>query len=172
MGQDPRLIGYVVTAVVVGLVLIMRLQRMRRVQPLRVKQLWVAPLLIVGVAVLILIQAPPAPGDWPWLVLGLAVGGGLGWVRGKMMSITVEPQTQRLMVKASPTALIFLLVLMAGRIGLRAALASVSASWHISVGLVTDGFILFAVALIAVQRLEMGLRARRLLADARQSGPN
>jgi NAD/NADP transhydrogenase beta subunit len=168
--HNPRVYSYLITGLVVAAVLIIRLQRMRRVQRLRLEALWVVPVLLAAVAAVILVSTPPAAGDWPWLVLGVVIGGGLGYVRGRMMAISVEPATGLLNVQASPLALASLLALMVARIALRATLTGLSSSLHISLAAVTDSFILLAVALVVVQRLEMGLRAARLLADARR-GP-
>jgi hypothetical protein len=84
-----------------------------------------------------------------------------------MMEITVDPQTHALNMRASPAAIIFLVALLLIRFGLRAALATESHAWGLKAALITDGFILFALGLLGVQRLEMALRARRLLGEAR-----
>ncbi len=96
----------------------------------------------------------------------LAVGAGLGWYRGKMLTITVDPVTHEVNNRASPAALIFILVLFAVRYGLRYVLSETSA-WHINAALITDGFLVFAFGLFGVQRLEMYLRGSKLLAEAR-----
>jgi hypothetical protein len=166
---DPRTLNYLVAAVVVAGVLLLRLRRMGRSRPLKLERLWILPATLVAGAVAAMVQLPPHPGDWPWLAAALAVGAGLGWVRGGMMAIAVDPETHALNTRASPAAVVFLLVLFALRYGLRGALVSNASAWHLSAALVTDAFILFAVGLLGVQRIEMAIRARRLLAAARRA---
>jgi hypothetical protein len=45
-----------------------------------------------------------------------------------------------------------------------------AAAWHVSFNLLTDGFVAFAFGLLAVNSLEMYLRARRLLDEAKRGG--
>jgi hypothetical protein len=86
------------------------------------------------------------------------------------MAITVDPQTHMLNQQASPAAMIFLVVLVAIRFGLRSVLTEEAGALHVSAAFVTDVFVVFAVGLLAVTRLEMFLRARRLLDEARAAG--
>ncbi len=53
------------------------------------------------------------------------------------------------------------------RVGLRSLAMGEAEAWHISVAVITGAFLTFALGLLTVQRLEMGMRARRLLAEAR-----
>jgi hypothetical protein len=41
---------------------------------------------------------------------------------------------------------------------------------HLDVALITDGLMLFLVGMMSVQRIEMFIRCRKLLEDARGSG--
>ena len=119
----------------------------------------------------ILASAPPRGLDWLSLILALAVGAGLGWVRGSTMHITVDPQTHALNMRASPAAMILLAALVVLRLGLRSLLVGNATVLHLSAALITDLFLMFAVGLLSVQRIEMAIRARKLLAAARGSGP-
>ena len=62
--------------------------------------------------------------------------------------------------------MIFIAVLVAARVFLRTIAASEAQSWHVSAATILDAFLAFALGIIAMQRLEMFLRARRLLAQA------
>ena len=53
------------------------------------------------------------------------------------------------------------------RFGLRAVLANEAAAWKLDMALITNLFVVFAVGLFAVARLEMWIRARRLLREAK-----
>jgi hypothetical protein len=86
-----------------------------------------------------------------------------------MIRIEVDPQTHTLRATQSPFAILFILVLILIRSGLRAALLQGGEGGVLNAATLTDMLIAFALGLLAVQRLEMYLRARRLLAAARQA---
>ncbi len=166
--------SYLITLVVVAGVWGLRLWRMRgaarKDRRLRLEFMWITPALMVLGAVVLLSSTPPRGLEWLWMVVILAAGAGLGWVRGGLIPITVDPQTHLLNTRTSPAAMAFLVVLLGVRYGARALLAEQQASLHIATALITDGFVLFAAGLFGVSRLEMWLRARRLLAAARRQG--
>ena len=166
---NSQLLTYGVTAVVVVLVLALRMRGMTRGRRLRLEWLWVMPALFLLAAIGSIVQAPPTGVDWAWLALAVVIGGVIGWYRGRMMRITIDPQSHALNMQASPAAMIFLVALFAIRFGLRAVLQTQAASWRISPALITDVFVLFALGLFGVQRVEMALRARRLLGETRDA---
>src|ERR1043165_7595224 len=98
---------FVIIAVVVGL----RLRSMSRERPLKVGTLWVVPLVYLLLVGWILFALPPTALGWALLALGLVVGAGLGWHRGKLIRIDRNPETGELRQKASPLAMILLLAL-------------------------------------------------------------
>jgi len=149
------------------LVIMFRLRRMAQSRRLQVERLWIVPTIFAIIAALTFVQTPPHLSDAPWLAGIALLGAMVGWYRGKMMRITIDPQTHALNQSASPAALLFLLAVFAFRYGVRFALAAEAPVWGISVNLLADGPLLFAVAMLAVQRLEMFVRARRLLREAR-----
>jgi hypothetical protein len=53
------------------------------------------------------------------------------------------------------------------RSGVRALMGENASTLHVSAALVTDAFVLFAVAMVIVQRVEIYLRCTRLLKQAR-----
>lgn len=59
---------------------------------------------------------------------------------------------------------ILLVVLFAGRSLLRDLVESHAADWHLNALAVTDAFLVFAMGLIVMQRVEMYIRARRIQA--------
>jgi hypothetical protein len=162
----PYLISIGVLVVVMGL----RMRSMSRTRRLRLEWLWVTPALILAVTVLSLLPQPPQGLDWAWLGGGLLIGAALGWQRGRMMHIAVDPETHALNTKASPAALFFLVFVIAIRFGLRSLAMGEAQSWHLSVSVITGAFLTLALGLLGVQRLEMALRASRLLAEARAAG--
>ena len=156
-----------ITIALVALLLVWRMRRMTQARPLKVEWLWVTPAIFLVLTVVLIIPSPPTGLAWLWLAAALVLGCALGWYRGKMMQIEVHPETHAISTKASAAAMIFLIALIAVRSGLRYVAMGEMHAWKISAFLVTDAFMAFALGLFSVQRLEMGLRARRLLTDAR-----
>jgi hypothetical protein len=159
--QTP-LVAYLVPALAIMVGLFFRARAMSRKRPLSQGTLWVIPALFLAITVANFVGYPPALGDVPWLVVAAVLGGLLGWQRGRLMKIWVEPQDGQLMVQGSPWALIFLAALILLRIGLRSGLEMEAQSWAISPALINDGFVVFALGLFGVMRAEMALRAKGL----------
>jgi NAD/NADP transhydrogenase beta subunit len=166
---QPRLLGYLVVAAIFAVALAFRMRRMARARPLKLERLWIIPAMLVAIAGVTLYQLPPHPADWPWLILALAVGGGLGWLRGSLMKVEIDPGTHAMNMRTSPGAMIFIVALLFMRMGLRTTLAEHAAEWRLSPALITDALLLFAVGLIVVQRVEIFIRGARMLREARQA---
>ncbi|WP_420136659.1 hypothetical protein [Sphingomonas sp.] len=162
-GHPGAYIGYLITAIVVCIILVFRFRSMRRVQKLRLERLWVVPALYALVTATVLYQSMPRGLQWLYVLIALAVGALLGWRRGAMMRISVDPETHALNQQASPAAMLFILVLIIIRQGLRMEASTLG----FNLAFVTDLLVVFALGLFAATRLEMYLRARRLLEQAR-----
>ena len=168
--QYGPLIGITIAVVVI-------LLRNRRPRTLRPQWMWVMPLLVVvaiGFGLWGMSQAPGAPhspfgiGAWLILLVGLGLGGVAGWWRGK--TVTIEKESDgTLKAQASPLGLILVVLLLVSRTALRPWLETHAAGWHLNALAIQDAFMLFAVGLVVVQRLEMFLRARRVLAGGTDS---
>lgn len=163
---QPGWISYAVTIAIVVVVLALRLRRMGRMRPLKLASLWVVPAIYGLMAALLLIESPPALPVIFASFGGLLVGAVLGWTRGKMMHIHVDPQTHALNQKASPAALFLLVGIIIVRAGARTMIGQ---QGGISPAMLTDPLIAFALGLLSLTRLEMYLRAKRLLKQARSS---
>ena len=153
--------------VIIAAVIAFRLRTMSRERPLKLGTLWIAPVVYLLLMAWILFALPPTELGWGLLALGLVVGGVLGWHRGKLIRIDRNPETGELRQKASPLAMILLLALIVLKLGARAIFGETAAG-HPASGamLLTDGFIGFALGLLSATRLELYLRAQRLLAAA------
>ena len=153
--------------VIIAAVIAFRLRTMSRERPLKLGTLWIAPVVYPLLMAWILFALPPTELGWGLLALGLVVGGVLGWHRGKLIRIDRNPESGELRQKASPLAMILLLALIVLKLGARAIFGE-SAAGHPASGamLLTDGFIGFALGLLSATRLELYLRAQRLLAAA------
>lgn len=163
-GQAPWL-SYAVPILIIAVVMALRWRRMSRARSLRIETLWILPAVYAVVVGLVFVAAPPGIAGWGWSALALAAGAGLGWYRGGMMRIHVDPETHRLSQKASPAAFLLLIGLIVVRSALRAEMFA--GGGHGVAMLATDIAMAFALGLIAATRVEMALRARRLLAEAR-----
>jgi hypothetical protein len=166
-GQSHSLVPTLIIAVLVIGLFAWRLRRMSQTQRLRLELLWVTPVIFIALGALVVLQQPPQGIAWAYVAASLVIGGGFGWWRGKLMTIAIDAQTHALNVRASPAGVIFIVAIIAVRYALRGVAMGEASSLHLSVGVITDVFMGFAVGLMVVQRVEMFLRARRLLGEAR-----
>lgn len=158
----------------IAIMLPLILLRNRRPRTLHLKWMWVMPVIIclaMGMAIWGasmqpgLPHAPFGPLDWIVLSAGLVAGAAAGWWRGSMMTIEKHADGS-LKAQASPVGLILIIALVFGRRALSAWLEPHAASLGLNVMAVADAFLLFVAAMIVVQRIEMFLRARRIMAGA------
>jgi membrane protein CcdC involved in cytochrome C biogenesis len=157
-------ITYAITIGIIVVVMAFRMRGMSKMRPLKLGSLWIVPALYLVVAALMFVQLPPT--GWVAIasVVGLAIGAAVGWQRGKMMQIHVDPETHALNQKASPAAMFFLIALIVVRSGARTVLGQ---SGSVSPAMLTDPLIAFALGMFTLTRLEMYLRAKRLLEEVR-----
>ncbi|MFM9827976.1 MAG: hypothetical protein ACKVOB_04410 [Sphingomonas sp.] len=166
---DPKQwISYIIMAVIVSFVLARRVQRMSQFRPLKIERLWMLPSVYLIFAGTIFYFGRPDPLGWALSGAALLVGGALGWQRGRLMRIEVDPVTQSLSQRASPAAMLFLLLLVAVRFGARSVVTA-GGPLHISALVLTDTLVAFALGLLTMQRIEMFLRARRLLTSTKMA---
>jgi hypothetical protein len=156
-------VGYVVSAIIICTVLFLRFRSMRRVRKLRLERLWIVPALYALVTASVLYQSVPNGIQWLYAVVALVLGGLLGWRRGAMMRINIDPETHELNQQASPAAMLFILVLIIIRQGLRMEASTMG----FNAAFLTDLLVLFALGLFSMTRVEMFLRARKILSDVR-----
>lgn len=163
---NADMIRYAIFALV-GLVLILRLRSIRKVRKLRIETLWIVPALYLVATGFLFWQMPPDPWGWLWIMLAALLGAALGWQRGRMIAVMVDPETHRLNQQSSPAAVAFIVILVGVRLAMRSAVTGGDAYWHPSAALVTEVFIASAAGLLCSYRIELFLRARRLLRAAR-----
>ena len=164
--QPNPLISYAITAIVIAVVFALRWRRMRRVTPLKLERLWIFPALYACIAVGLFVATPPSGWGWLFCLIALGAGAALGWQRGKLMRIGIDPVTHELNQTGSPAALLFILVLVVVRSGARVALTGDN-MFHLNALAVTDMLVALALGLFTATRVEMYLRARRMLEAAR-----
>jgi len=163
----PQIISYFVGGAILLIVMTMRFRSVGRQRRLKLERLWVVPAILATLMILAFVGAPPSP-----LTLGLCgvvllIGAGIGWQRGRMMQIHVDPQTHELSQTTSLAAMLFLLAIIAFRFGAGALMQSGVLPVHVNPVAMSDVLLSFALGMFGVTRLEMFLRARRMLAGAR-----
>jgi hypothetical protein len=163
---QPSMITYVVMGIVIIGIMALRMRGMSKMRPLKLGTLWIVPALYFVIAAVMFVQLPPV--GWVTIasVAGLLIGAAVGWQRGKMMHIHVDPQTHALNQQASPAAMIFLIALIVVR---SAAHGLMGQGAGVSPAMLTDPLIAFALGMFTLTRVEMYLRAKRLLEEARTS---
>jgi len=152
--------------VIVAVVLALRLRSMGRERPLKPSTLWVVPAVYLLVAGSMLFELPPPPTGWALAVLGLVIGTAFGWYRGRFIHIERNAETGELRQRASPIAMLLIVALIVLKLGARAVFGESAATQPGSALLLTDPFLGFALGLLSATRLELFLRARRLLASS------
>ena len=162
--MSPR--NLIIIAVVV-LLLIWRLRYFSRERALKIERMWITPLLLLIVAFLALSQAPLSGLGWLWLIPAFLIGGAIGFWRGRFTRVSVDPESHALTSQTSQAGMYLVVGLMALRICLRSYLSAEAGTLHWNAALITDCFLMVAIGLVAVQRLEIWVRARRLLKEAR-----
>ena len=162
--MTPQTLGPLI-GIGVGLTIV--LLRNRRKRTLRPHLLWITPLVVtslIGLGLWANTQHPQF-GLYAWIAFAaaLVLGAAAGWWRGKTITIEKEPDGS-LRSQASPLGLVLVVALFAFRGVLRPLIESHAAQWHLNALAVTEAFLIFALALIVLQRVEMFIRARRILA--------
>ena len=163
---QPSWVSMGVTLAIIVVIVALRMRGMSKMRPLKLGNLWIVPAIYLAVTIWMFVLLPPVG----WVAIAsvgaLLIGAAVGWQRGKMMHIHVDPETHALNQKASPAAMFFLIILIVVRTGARTLLGAES---HVSPAMLTDPLIAFALGMFTLTRLEMYLRAKRLLEAARSA---
>lgn len=162
--SSSQVIALVVTAVVILVVFSLRARRMMRATPFNLDRALLYPALLTALLVYVLAMAQPRGVEWIWLAAALFVGGGLGWLRASTVKMSVDPASGQLMAQGSLIAILFLVVLLIVRTGIRYLLASNASALGLRLVMADVIFLALAVGLLAARALEMNLRGRKLLA--------
>jgi len=156
---------YLIPLGVVAVVLVLRNSRPRR---LKIERLWLTPVIYLVLVASTLAAAPPPVTalSIAILVVSFVLGAAIGWQRGRFTQIHIHPETHDLTSRASPIGLLFIFAILVVRYAARDLLAGNAALLHLPIVAVTDGFLVLAIGMLTAQRLEVWLRATRILAEA------
>ena len=161
-----QLLPVVIPLVVLGIIFL----RARRPRRVRLELLWISPSVIVAlIAAGVIFQPHRAPYtaiDFGVFALAVAAGAGVGWLRAKAVTLTVEPTTHEVTSATSPVGLMIIVAVFLVRFGLRSATAAEAGVSGLAPAVIADAFLLLAAGLVVGQRVEIFLRARRLIAAA------
>lgn len=160
--QPTGFVQYLIPVAVFIVIFGLRARRMSQMRPLKLGQLWIVPAIYVVIVAANFIAKPPTPTAWAASAAALLVGAALGWQRGRMMQIHVDPETHTLSQKGSPLAILFLLAIVGVKLGVQGE----GRALGFDVALVTDAALALALGMFATTRVEMYLRAKRLLEEA------
>lgn len=161
--QPSGLLQYLLPLAVFLVIFAFRARRMSQVRPLKLEQLWIVPVVYLVLVVSSFVAKPPSATGWLAALAALAAGAAIGWQRGRMMAIRVDPATHALNQKGSPVAVLFLFAIVA----VKMVAQNEGAAFGFDVALVTDAALAFGLGMFTATRVEMYLRGTRLLAAAR-----
>jgi hypothetical protein len=157
--QPHGLLQYLLPLVVFLVIFAVRARRMSQVRPLKLERLWIVPAIYLVLVVVTFATKPPGAVGWAISLVALAIGAGVGWQRGRMMAITVDPATHQLNQRGSPVAILFLF----GIVALKLVAQREGTAIGFDAALVTDAALAFGLGMFTATRVEMYLRARRML---------
>jgi hypothetical protein len=161
--QPNGIVQYLIPIAVFIVIFALRARRMSRIRPLKLERLWVVPAIYLVIVAANFIAKPPTLAAWIASAVALLLGAALGWQRGRMMQIHVDPETHALNQKGSPWAILFLMAIVL----IKMAVQGEGRAIGFDVMLVTDAALTFALGMFTTTRVEMYLRAKRLLDEAR-----
>ena len=153
------------------LFLLLIVRRGMTARKVKIERMWVMPALLM-VAGASMFASAHIPGALviAELAAALAAGAVAGWYRGRLTHISIDPATHDLTSKTSPVGVVLIAVLFAARYGIRLAFPDAGyghpGSLESQAGAIADALAVFGIGATVVQRLEMWLRCRRLLAEA------
>ena len=155
--MDPKLLQTVLPIVIIGVVIALRWRNLKKPRALNAGRLWLAPAFIALVMGFFLFSFPPSALGWA-IMLGAALIGALAGIkRAQWMHLERDPQTGQLLMRQSPAALIFLVLIVMARRGV--SYEAGGSAGPDSTGqippealLVTDGLMAFALAMVVLMR--------------------
>jgi hypothetical protein len=162
-----QLIPLIVIAIMLPVIVL----RNRRPRVLRPRWLWVTPLIVValiafgmwGMSVSDREHAALDGTAWAILALGALLGGAFGWWRGSMTTIEKHADGT-LKAQSSPIGVVIIIGVLLLRRLLEPWLAANAEAWSVNPLAVLEAFMVFAAAMVVMQRVEMFLRARAIQA--------
>lgn len=160
--QIQQFAPLVVLIPIVGIIIFRNLKP----RPLRLELLWIRPAIIAAMACgfLFFLPFPQQAYAIPALIAAALLGAGLGFMRGRMVRVQVDPETHTAMSQSSPLGVLFILVIIGVKVFIRPEGASAVTP---EARLITDALLLLGAGTVGVAGLEVWLRARKMVSDSR-----
>jgi len=159
--QDPY--STFIPLVVIAIIIALRARKVGKDMPFSLARNWIMPGIVVVAVGALLANHPPSLIGWGVLAVAAAVGAPVGWHRGKLTHLAVDPESGALLMRPSAAALALMVAVIAVR---QIARYEIAPSHGERLWLFSDGMIGFALGMIIAFRTELWLRGRRLLAGA------
>jgi hypothetical protein len=161
-GGNPLV--FLIPIVIVVAVVLFRSRAPRRLRP---ELLWITPVIygLLGVVYLAFLFRPDNLVQIAGLVVAILAGAGFGWWRGKLTRIEVHPETHDVSAQMSAIGVVIIILVLGGRQALRYLAPPEQAN------VINAALIAFAVCMVVAARVEMWLRATKLLAAAKAGKP-
>jgi hypothetical protein len=164
--------SYLIGIAVFVVVMAVRVSRSSKAQPMNLGTFWIMPAVLTlllggGVVAMLGFGNVDVGAGAAAILAGCLVGGGaVGWFRGRFMNIEIDAATKKPMMRASSMAFVVLGVLYVARTGAKLLLFADADPKAPETILLNADFMLFALGILSIARVEMFLRARRLLQAA------
>lgn len=167
--MSPEQIQTYAPLIAIAIAVPLILLRNRKPRRLNVDRLWIIPAVVTAAVGVGLVFGRPPGVTFTVLeaVIGIAgagLGAIVGWWRGKLMRLDVNVAERTVSAQTSPIGLLFILAVLALRTLLRTEMENGVAALDFNPAFLVEALLLFAVGTVVAQRLELWIRARRLLA--------
>ncbi len=168
LAPDGLMMTVIGPLLTLALILVLRLRLPAAEKPLSAGFLWLAPSLYLAAVAFMLVRHPPTLLGWSLVIAGLVIGGAAGWVRGRLFTLRVDPESGTVLRRRSRWAISLLIGIVSLRFVANLWVGPITGSMPSSAAalLVTDLTMGLVFGLLVATRVEIALRARRLLAEA------
>jgi hypothetical protein len=166
--MDRQTTTYLITFAVVALFMGFRIWRSSRAQKLKIERMWIRPAILLVILGVSIAGQPPTldPITLAALAVVTVIGLALGLLRGRMVKVSIHPETHDLTSQQSPWGTMIFLAVMVVRTGSRFVLRGEQEIAGIPVTDIIDGLTLAYAGSVVGLQIDIWMRARKLLADA------
>jgi hypothetical protein len=165
VNQSGNIWAQLAPLAVIAVIMALRMRRINRPRRFNLGRVWLVPAVYTVLVGLILLSRPPVLLGWVLFAVSLAAGAALGWQRGRLTHLELAPEGGYLLARQSRAATMMIVMVLVLRVGARQLFIGDNAD-PAELMLVTDALLGFALGFLALQRIEMAIRARRLLAGS------
>lgn len=136
-----------------------------------IERLWISPVfLVVAAAALVELSAASlGPLTLVALAAAFVVGAAVGWRRGRLTPVEIDPDARALASPVSPGGVMLVVALFLVRYFIHSLAVyepkALLGGGPDEIGLILDGLAMFVVGMVAAGQFELWIRCRRLLAE-------